>query len=79
MILSDRDIIQALEDGLTDHGAVVPAPPDDHPIELLDQVFLASHLVLPNDRTEPGIVPFDRRAAGFDEGLEGCNFPVMYF
>jgi len=59
-----------LEDGFTDHGTVVPTPPDDHSIELLNEVFLASRLILPNDRTELSIVPFDRRATGFDEGLE---------
>jgi len=34
-------MIQALEDGGTDHSTVVATPPNNHPIELLDEVYLA--------------------------------------
>ena len=54
-------MIQALEDGGTDHSTVVATPPNNHPIELLDEVYLASCLIRSNDRAELRIVPFDRR------------------
>lgn len=63
-------MIQALEGGGTDHSTIVATPPNNHPIELLDEVFLASCLIRSNDRAELRIVPFDRRATGFDESLE---------
>src|SRR4029434_7496944 len=45
-------------------------PADDHRIELANQVVLGGRLILLDDRTEVGIVPFDGGATGFDEGLE---------
>jgi hypothetical protein len=63
-------IIQVLEDGFTDDGTIVSAPADNHGIELLDEVVLTGHSILPNDRAELRIVSFDGRTAGFDESLE---------
>src|SRR4029453_3182913 len=65
-----QEVIQALEAGGADHGTIVPAPADDHRIELANQVVLRGRLILADDRAELGIVPFDRVATGFDEGLE---------
>src|SRR5215831_3740733 len=65
-----QEVIQAVETGSADHGAIVLAPADDHRVELSNQMGLRGRLILTDDRAEVRIVPLARVPTGFDEGLE---------
>ena len=72
-----EEVIQALEAGFADHGTIVLAPPDNHRVELPNQMVLGGRLILTDDRAELDVVPFDRGATGFDEGLEALFGMVL--
>jgi hypothetical protein len=59
-----------LDHRLADHSPVVLAPAGDHWVELPDQIFLASGLVVPKDFAELRIGALDGCPTEFDQGFE---------
>ena len=65
-------VVQALEDGLADHGAVVIAPACNHWVQQPDQIGLPGGFVMRGDRRELGVMTLDGVLPRSDERFEAA-------